>query len=236
MLTTAALIVGGLACLFLFSPPLKYTTQEFIAAAQIVESIDAQWKDNVSYKKGKEVSLEKLCLLKGTVLLRLKNNVEVVLEGPAEFILRGEGETFCKSGKISVTVPPEGKGFKVETPFAAVIDIGTQFSLAVDDEKIDVHVIKGTVDVARSEPDRFQLTTGLAAMLDSKGKTEQFRANPNTFFSTEAVQQLWNEYFDRRSPVWEAQKLRRSNDPALLASLADVTSQGASRTTGLHPD
>ena len=236
ILAPVLLLLFGMAVYLEFWPASSYSGEDFIALAEITESIDAVWKNDDVYKKGRHLGLEKLNLLEGVVQIRLKNNVEIALEGPTEFVLRGDDETFCRAGKISVTVPPEGKGFKIATPVATVIDLGTEFSLSVDDEKIDVHVVKGMVDVARSSSDRLQLTTGLAAMLDFKGVIRQYEADLSNFFSRDIVRKIWNDYMQRRRTVWEEEERRRLEDPSLLVSLADVRVLGCREVEGSRPD
>ncbi len=54
----------------------------------------------------------------------------------------------CRFGQMRVHVPPHARGFKLMTPDAKVVDLGTEFGLKVSDSgKSDVHVFDGEVEV-----------------------------------------------------------------------------------------
>jgi len=51
------------------------------------------------------------------------------------------------SGAMTAHVPPAARGFTIESPQGKVIDLGTEFALAVDDKgTTDVYVISGVVE------------------------------------------------------------------------------------------
>lgn len=207
----------------------------FIPSARIVRSVDAVWNGEESFKSGRLLGNEKLSLRSGVVQIRTKKGVDLILEGPAELLIRDPDEMFCQTGRISAEVPPEGKGFQVNTPFASVVDQGTKFSLQIDEEKVDVHVIQGVVDVARSKSNKIILTEGLAAMLDLKGDVRQFQSNPDSFFSSEKLRGLWTLYAQRRQTVWDAEDQRHLSDPNLLVRLDRERARGGRWVDGCLP-
>src|SRR4029079_3191328 len=57
-------------------------------------------------------------------------------------------EAKCGYGQMRVHVPPHARGFKLTTPDAQVVDLGTEFGLKVSDAgKAEVHVFDGEVEV-----------------------------------------------------------------------------------------
>lgn len=90
-------------------------------------------------------------LIRGQATLQMQNGAEVILEAPA----RGElvsGTLFrLEHGRITVRVPEQAIGFRVLTPTAEIVDLGTEFGVAVEaDGASEVHVFRGLV-VARRQ-------------------------------------------------------------------------------------
>lgn len=89
-------------------------------------------------------------LLKGMVHLRFELGAEMVLNGPAKFVVKDSQYVRLEYGAIRVIVPPAAKGFTVKTSDADYIDIGTEFGLRVDagSNGSDLYVFDGQVNIA----------------------------------------------------------------------------------------
>jgi hypothetical protein len=102
----------------------------------------------------------------------------VILEGPCKFTPLGENAGKCEIGKLAANVPPQAVGFRVDTPFAVVTDLGTEFGLLVGDEATDVAVYQGEVrmEVARSgSPARsLRLAAGASARAIHTGELQAY--------------------------------------------------------------
>lgn len=97
---------------------------------------------------GDELPPGKYDLAAGVARVRFANGAQVAFEGPAQFELYSEKRIHLAQGKLLARVPAAGRGFTVETPGAAVIDLGTEFGVAVeaDTGTAEVHVFEGRVE------------------------------------------------------------------------------------------
>ncbi|MCC9606121.1 FecR domain-containing protein [Blastopirellula sp. JC732] len=106
-------------------------------------------------------------LSEGFAEIVFNNNVEVLVESPAEFDIVSDMKLVMHRGRISTIVSPEGEGFKVETPSIELTDFGTEFAVEVSpDRTSEVHVFSGEVKVtpklAYEGMERLQLVTNQA--------------------------------------------------------------------------
>lgn len=87
-------------------------------------------------------------LTSGMVELRFPNGAEVILEAPSVVEIAACDRLAVRMGACSVHAPPGAEGFRVETPNAEVIDLGTRFSVKVNEVgETDVQVVEGAADV-----------------------------------------------------------------------------------------
>lgn len=68
----------------------------------------------------------------GDYQFRLSNGVACTLHGPAQLKFRSPFEVELEWGTLVAHVPPGGVGFRVETPSAQFVDLGTTFSVSTD--------------------------------------------------------------------------------------------------------
>ncbi|MCM2369836.1 DNRLRE domain-containing protein [Aporhodopirellula aestuarii] len=98
--------------------------------------------------RGARLAEGELELLEGLAKIELDNGVKLSLEGPVS--LRLESLTLCEvsSGLLLAAVPGAEIGFRVITPTSEVLDLGTEFSVRVEDGgRTGVRVLSGEVDV-----------------------------------------------------------------------------------------
>lgn len=114
--------------------------------ATLYRSDTAKWA-------GKEPPLKlrsgsRLKLDSGLAEIHFKNGAEVILEGPAEFEIRNDGNAWLERGKIMARVPERAIGFTLETPRGKVIDLGTAFGTSVTDNgETETQVFVGKVRI-----------------------------------------------------------------------------------------
>jgi hypothetical protein len=78
--------------------------------------------------------------------LTYSTGVELRLLGPAEFVVGSAGGKLVRGG-LRALVPEKGRGFTIDTPNGKVVDLGTEFGVAVDDFGVsEVNVYQGMVD------------------------------------------------------------------------------------------
>jgi ferric-dicitrate binding protein FerR (iron transport regulator) len=101
-------------------------------------------------------------LIEGMAKLKFNSGAEVVMEAPVSLEIVSAMECRVKKGTVVADVPPQAKGFTVQTPDTKVVDYGTRFGVsASEDGKCLVHVIEGLVEVNRKEePEAKMLRTG----------------------------------------------------------------------------
>lgn len=125
---------------------LRFNPQDTVKVATLTDSIDAVFSGGQTCSAGSRLASgsESFWLQKGIVKVAFDYGAEVVIEAPAEFVLNAADDMTLRSGRLFAHVPTRSQGFKVETPMATVIDLGTEFAVKVDfDGTSDVHWFKG---------------------------------------------------------------------------------------------
>ncbi len=111
-------------------------------------------------------------LLTGLVEIEYSSGAVLVLRAPATFDLVDESCVRLEDGQIAAHIPETAIGFKIESPGATVIDMGTDFAVqAVRDKESEVHVFQGEVLVdlhgdKGKTAEMLRLVTGEAARVD----------------------------------------------------------------------
>ncbi|MEO9590427.1 FecR domain-containing protein [Rhodopirellula bahusiensis] len=153
----------------------------------LVQSIDAAWEDNRSWQSGDRMEAQTIALQSGIVHLQFDSGVEVTLEGPASYELQSIDQTKLAFGLLSATVPPGAEGFRVDTPSAQVIDLGTAFGIELDRDGLSkVSVFDGEVEVVSdNHRQKRLLTEGESVELSSDGSMSDIA------FDTGRFEKLW---------------------------------------------
>ena len=125
--------------------------------ARLVNDANARWEGHVEnpvfgrkqrVKTGMKLYPgQKLKLVSGLAEFKFYNGAEVVLEGPAEFEVRGKKQCGLTIGKLVAKAHEErSKGFIVDTPTGLVEDLGTEFGVEIGrGGDLNVHVFEGEV-------------------------------------------------------------------------------------------
>jgi hypothetical protein len=115
--------------------------------AVLTQSVGVAWKPGSRpLFAGNPLPAGKIAFDRGLIQLEFINGAVVVAEGPAEIELLSPERAVCRYGKVRASVPPQAHGFTVTAPDMDVVDLGTEFGLAVGkDGKSQVHVLEGEV-------------------------------------------------------------------------------------------
>ena len=111
-------------------------------------------------------------LLSGLVEIEYESGAVLVVRAPADFELVDSACVRLENGQLAAHVPPAAVGFRIETPGATVIDLGTDFAVqAVKEKESEVHVFQGEVLIdlhgeKGKNADLLRLVTGEAARVD----------------------------------------------------------------------
>jgi hypothetical protein len=98
---------------------------------------------------GDVLPASRLRLRSGRATLSFFNGVVLIAEGPADFELVSAERVFCRRGRLRTRVPRGAEGFVVASTRSAVMDLGTDFAIDVDDDgKARVLVHEGQTEGA----------------------------------------------------------------------------------------
>lgn len=182
--------------------------------AQVVSSVDSLWARDYAPDPEGWIPEGLAKLERGQIELQFGAEVRVVLEAPAEFEVLNTSEVRLMRGKMAARVNGELADFHVHTPMAEVIDLGTEFGVAVEphgetaiavfDGKVDVSPEKGRSVATEAQAVR-RLNAGEGLLLDRLGTQRRIRSvEDDTFPSLTPT----------RRPV-------PSNTPPLIAGIRD---------------
>ncbi len=173
-------------------------------------------------------------LREGLVEIQYASGAIVVARAPITFELVDRSSIRVIDGQISAHVPQPARGFRIESPGATIIDLGTDFGVeAVKDRDSEVHVFHGDVivdlhGVKNKLEDRMHLVTGEATRidfatgmpsgidLDEDRFVRSLRDEPSLYSRT--VLQMQPAVYYRMEPTSDG------------AHLADVSGNGADAT------
>ncbi len=101
---------------------------------------------SMSLSAGSEINAGEFSLQSGYAELMLNNGVQLMLEAPITLDFKNVDVVYVLQGNLVANVPEQATGFTVLTPSSEIIDLGTEFAIAVDEKGAsEVHVIKGEV-------------------------------------------------------------------------------------------
>ncbi|HSU67410.1 MAG TPA: FecR domain-containing protein, partial [Tepidisphaeraceae bacterium] len=141
--TAASVLIAAIVLSFVLRSVLRtsaglHATQ----VASVVRSIQAGWEGQSPGQvltAGREYALKT-----GLVELNL-SETRVVVQGPARFTMLDSRMIELKNGMLTALCAKGG--LSVKTPNAAVLDLGTEFGVRVDDAGTDVEVFQGRVSL-----------------------------------------------------------------------------------------
>ena len=127
--------------------------------ARLGATSEAQWvmpgPDTAIPTGAKLVAGRRLELGRGLAEISFNSGARMILEGPAVFEPTSENGGFLHSGKLAANVPAGAAGFSVHTPSAMIVDLGTEFGVAVEaDGTSEVQVFSGNVEISLDGPKR----------------------------------------------------------------------------------
>ena len=207
-----------------FSP--QYTVQ----VATVVDQVGVKWS-----KGSEQLSINDRVLTnqfpyridKGIVKIKYDQGVDVLIEGPAEFVIEKKGMDLT-FGRVYSYVSETGRGFMVDTPNSRFVDLGTEFGVFVDsDDSSELHVLKGEV----------QYFSGLSGAPKTSKIIRQ--NNARKFDSKTGMVRpipVSNEYFarhvdSRTGMIWRGQQ--KLDLVRILAGKTDLWQPGDA--IGIHP-
>lgn len=122
------------------------------AIAWLVNAQNCLWSDGEpagNMQGGKVLTIEQ-----GLAEIRFLSGAIVVLEGPASLELVSAGSARLLRGRLTARVPEIAHGFQIFSPRGRIVDLGTEFGIAVAaDGTTDVYVFRGKVEAHPTKGD-----------------------------------------------------------------------------------
>jgi hypothetical protein len=175
---------------WVWAPSGHQPSQIEVAASgcKISDALNAHWTGSAAQLKvGDLLPATPIHLESGVVDLAFASGAHAAIEGPADVTIMNRNSIELRKGKLSADVPRQAIGFTVQTPNAAVRDLGTRFGIdAKAKDSSEVDVFEGKVHVAQGRdataPDNgWNLTRNMAMVLDNRGGVTT-EAAPETSF------------------------------------------------------
>lgn len=169
--------VAGLAAVLFVTASLALRPWAAPAAPVAVLSVEiaTRWSDpNVELllRRG-DLPAGPLRLESGVAEFTFAGGAAAVVEGPAVFEPLSRERLSITSGRVVGRCPTKQARLTIVTPTAEVIDLGTEFGVAVgDNHNTQVAVIQGEVKLVAAEQTR-RMKAGESVAIDARGKTEQ---------------------------------------------------------------
>lgn len=210
----ACISLLGAWALISFQPsPAKADAEETTASvAVLTRGVNLVW-ESPAIAAGTPLSPGLLKLKSGIAQIEFYQGARVLIEGPASLQLVSSGEATCTQGKLSAHVPPQARGFKINTPKGTLVDLGTEFGLDVSNANAEVHVFKGEVEFHPSSAGMESLKEG-QAMAFAPAPTA-LAANSAAFSSLSQMDERAAASQRSQFERWQAESTERNLDPHL---------------------
>lgn len=214
------------------------------SVGRITRSAQAQWT-SPPLEAGDTVESGSLELAGGSVEITFDCGATVLLDGRSSLTLTSATRARLESGKATVAIPPEARGFVLETPSTLLSEHNTRFGVAVEsDGSAEVHVLEGRVELngkwgdlsslmlAKNKPVRVNREGILLA--GEKYRPEQFPVRPPA--GPELLPEWFLHWsFDSAATTRDTFRESGVRPPGMPAVPAEVRLTGEKGSVGLIP-
>jgi hypothetical protein len=220
-IAAALAVVLGVTALYLKSRPhaeVATVPEEPRASgfAVLASQADAVWKNTV-LADGALLPAGPLELVSGLAQVELFSGVTVIIEGEATFEILSPMEMRLTRGKLRAHVPEPAHGFRVHTAEGEVVDLGTEFALAVSATRSEVHVLDGEVEWHPRARAMRRMEKGEAVSWSPEGAGADIAADPGGFVGVAEMGASLAASRRERRAAWEAFSGSLARDPRLVA-------------------
>ncbi len=189
--------------------------------AIVTRLVNAAWQDDAnSLRVGQALEPGTVSLQSGFAQIEFFCGATVVLEGPAELALETSELATVRSGRLRAQVPPAARGFSLKVDDMTVVDLGTEFGLAVSDTGARVEVFDGEVELHASDHDTRSLKQGQGVARQADGSFTTTAANPGEFVDIATLQTRDAGLQSARYERWKAWTGKLRKDPRLITYFA----------------
>jgi hypothetical protein len=168
---------------------------EPFVVATLTRLEDCEWMEKgAPLRYGQQLAEgTRIALRAGVVRITFESGAEAVLQGPCDFTVDNAMHGTIRSGRVAVTAPKRAYGFRIRSPNAEVIDLGTEFGVNVDQGgNSEVHVFSGEVlsrsmDDQRDRPGELIRVTANNALQFGGEQPPRTIASDDTLFAVDAT-------------------------------------------------
>lgn len=144
----------------------------------------------------------------------------IVLEGPADIHLESAKHALVRKGKIRATVPPAARGFSLNAAQMKVVDLGTEFAMAVSGDSVSVQVFDGEVELHPQSKIVRRITTGQGISIGETGEVSDAPIQPENFVGISELELLSEQQESQRYLRWRDWSDTIQQDPHLVTFYA----------------
>ena len=173
---------------------------------------------NTSFKPGMAPQGEQV-LTQGVLTLQFASTAKVVLEAPARFEIIDPMQILLHEGQAVVLCPTQAAyGFTVQTPSCTLIDLGTEFGVAVaSDGSVTSVVFTGAIKVEPPDAQPVRLEAGDAWQVDALGIGTRLSVADTPRFVRHAEAELMHRLAQAGlATQWAATSKSLTDDSSLL--------------------
>lgn len=145
--------------------------------ARLIRVENAQWEGaKISIPVNSILTAETLSLSQGLAEIRLRGDARLIVCAPCKFTINEANDIELQSGEIVAHITDRTSAFRIRTPHAQILDLGTSFGVRVMPEKqTDVSVFRGSVRITqikkRGKP--LALNAGQTCSINTQGHIQQ---------------------------------------------------------------
>lgn len=189
--------------------------------ALLTRLVDVEWASNQSpLEIGDALEPGQLAIDSGYAQIEFFCGATVVLEGPAVLDLKTSTLARVLNGRLRAQVPPAARGFSLEVNDMKVVDLGTEFGLAVTPEGSDVQVFDGEVELHHGDNVQQLLTAGQGMLRSSSGEFSPSTTTPTDFIDIAALESRSSNQQAGRFKRWSDWSTKFRSDSRLIAYYA----------------
>lgn len=186
--------------------------------AVVKELFAPTWTDRSDLRTtGDSLGAETFRLASGTAEIQFYSGALMTIEGPAEISLKSAWEADCREGAVRLQVPPAARGFKLNSPTAKIVDLGTEFGLVVKNGKSQVEVFDGEIVVNHLDEQDKHLFKGDALTLSQSGPTSPLASGQLKIPSTKGFRPHAVEQHLESFRSWQNHRDELARDSELIA-------------------
>lgn len=190
--------------------------QQVAGFAVVAGQANADWEGRAGFADGALIPPGRLRLVSGVVHLEFLSGVSVIVEGEAEFSITSSMEMFVDRGKVRAVVPEPAQGFLIRTQQGVVVDLGTEFGVAVAEGHSEVHVLDGKVEWRAGDNPLKRLSEGQALRRTSEGSETLLPARREEFLGPVELQKELRSLRESSRGRWLRFNATLKDDPRLV--------------------